>query len=1024
MPDTRLEQKDLDLPTSDKDGASAETNDYRIAAVEVCDALKIDIHEISSYGLSSKPVQKMAASHAAGRPLAMYEIMQGMVDYGKNHAIPPRISFVLVSGETVVFNGRNAPRNATEIAAIEFENHGPGLSPEDTVIDMHDAREATLGEHGHGTTIALSYLESIGVHTTITSNYKGRNWQGKSNLQDTTTRKTKVLHIDGAWGEPCLPEQQKTIFRIENPPQNMCDDLQKIPDLFLFANPNYPRAIIVPVNDEVASQVQAPHPLDCGEVECLAGVVPAQEAYNFIYVDGVKIPLGNRQSILPWHVQNLKNSKLHQVERSTDSTEVNGDLKEVIPAIVRDSEDRAMLSTILKRAVDNPAQNYLELAHSYFHPGFKDATKALLKAIWTAEYEGALIDCDAQRIAEADLADKKILLVSEQLYAFLERAGVTTLLAEKGAVSHKIQYLNSLCVPEADKPQSLDSLIERIAMNGGYIDIVDVGGAQQLRIKLPHAVTSAAEFRGETQYIFGNLVRVGAIIADQQGIDAQIFSIDNTSHTIIKIAVKKSPYLSTSDSFETDITTEQYPIGAAGEFLGYEADRTYILLSGTQINTFEQPTRLQLLVEQFLQFVANMGKSAADFTLRRKGGRTFGGNSFRTPEAISHTTVDRTAAIDGQVGQVGMPFEPGSTVAPGNYGLETGSRLSFAGGELAWTSECQWTEIAVPRKSMGRKNLSLVKRDLNGETRLTVKSDHAIVAHETIPDNAQVKFYYDSKNGSYSVLGEVAVLTVYTAENKKKNSLSRPPLAEEVENPIRDYQTVLASHWRDLLSTVEANTSLSPAGKAMLIAQAWHDRFKHQLGSQLLETTKNACAMEIVNRCAGDYASYASGLAVLLRSNGIASKVVSGYLVDQNNRYQRQTWVEYFDGQQWHALASLTTVHYRQEDVPAITRASRDDRPYVTPTPRPQYREKAPATLKSKSVPSRPSLHIRGRVRHAILITLLLLGVDNLIEITSGHSFSSNIGAIIARSFAGDEAKAQSEQKTPPKGQKCELICR
>lgn len=992
----------------------------------------VELHEKSSYGKHSNAVKDMKESHKKGIPLAFYEIMQGMVTYGRNHTPPPRIYFVMSGGERIMFDGSNTPDSNEGMEAIEFENHGPGLAPEDTVINMPDpdAPEESLGEHGHGMTIALAYLTSIGLPVKISSNHKGRQWKGITSLRPTTTGKTEILHMDGAMGAKVDKIEERTVFRIECPTEELLDDLRKVPDMFLFANPNYPGAVIVPFNSECEEKESVIYPLDKGQLRCLTGVVPEQNSYNFIYIDGLKIPICFNITVLPWDIQGLKDTKTShlKIARSNDSTSLNGELSEVIPLAVAQIQDKKILKKIIKTAIDNKDTYYYELKEPYYgKKGLSEETKKIIQEIWAEDYDNAIIDYDKDRVDRTggEFKGRKVLLVSNDLFNFLRKADIDFLLIEKGAEdAREVKNLQRLHVPDAKEPKALDSLIEKAALSGAMVDIVKVQGVQHLRIKIPHVICTDAEFGGLTQSDFGKLMRLAAIIAGQQNIDLRAFSLDGDYYNQIHIVPYASNYRGENDYYATAISIEQYGLGdLENDFLSYEAGSTYLLLSGEQINTFENPNRLQLLLEMFLNILAELKKKASQFALRRKGAVS---RMLQQPDVradISHSTIDSVPASDIDAGNT-MLLEDGidceSRITPGNYRKEVGARLSFARESLSWSSECQWTEAAVPNRGMRKNESKSVERNIIGSRRLIVKHGHKIACYKTVPKNAKLTFYYDVKNGLYVAIGDADVLEYHTSEDKKEGALNRRPTAEELENPLKASDYLLAEHWQKFFKTIiKDNPKLSSKGKAMLAANEWNDRFSHEGQTDIGGDTKSAAAACAINNCRGESSSYSTGLAILLRAIGVASRVVSGYIVDSDFRYSRQTWVEYYDGEKWHPLAGKKQgLQFKPEELPVIVDERRPKpRPYIVDAPKVDYMEKIDSSI------IKPRGTVAKIARAVIIACLLGLGGAAALAIADKDTRTEIENLFDSNTSTGSRNNSAKESSKSFGGQICEAVC-
>src|SRR5579872_4179615 len=162
----------------------------------------------------------------SGRPTTAYEFAQGMVDYGRDKQPPPRIFLVYGDDRREAFMGKIADRSG--ITAVEFTNSGGGLRPEETTTFHHEAeRDTTLGQHGRGTTIALVYLESRGMHTEIKSSYAGKAWKVVTSLEGTETGLTQVLNVKGSWSDE---PSDSTVFRVMGPTAAFLDQVDQLPE--------------------------------------------------------------------------------------------------------------------------------------------------------------------------------------------------------------------------------------------------------------------------------------------------------------------------------------------------------------------------------------------------------------------------------------------------------------------------------------------------------------------------------------------------------------------------------------------------------------------------------------------------------------------------------------------------------------------------------------------------------------------------------------------------------------------------
>ena len=249
-----------------------------------------------------------------GEPIVLYEFLQGMVDYGRGREPAPRLTLELKNGDRITYEGQPVQISADNpVVAMEFTNAGPGLAPENVVIFEHVGADDTLGMHGRGLTIALTYLASEGMAATVSSNYKNNSWSGATKLATTESGLSEVLTMDGKWQGKISEEEASTTIRIENPTAALVEQISDLPNFFLYANPRYPSdALVGPAAKEQAE----PYQISIGEkgkVACLDKIVnaePAEESqgYNFVYVDGLKLPFRsiNQATVLPWAVEGLR----------------------------------------------------------------------------------------------------------------------------------------------------------------------------------------------------------------------------------------------------------------------------------------------------------------------------------------------------------------------------------------------------------------------------------------------------------------------------------------------------------------------------------------------------------------------------------------------------------------------------------------------------------------------------------------------------------------------------------------------
>lgn len=898
----------------------------------------------SSFCPESPEVIKMREAYEGGNPTVLYEFMQGMVDYGRHHTPPPRIYIEYASGERAMFDGgRISIREHDPVIAIEFTNSGPGLSPEDLVIIRHEGNNSKLGIHGRGISVALTLLAEKGIMTEVTSNFKGREWKAESSLANTESGITNVLNVSGRWGGAA--ESPKTVFRLVNHETKLVAQLSAVKDFFLYANPRFTDAVLVPKESPERTESLA-IAVDRGTVMCLEGIVDKQErserpkddmGWSYIFVDGLRLPIPWKQkSILPWSIQGLASPKkwMFQVKRSHDSSSIES-IRLSVPIVValRQLTDASLLRTIIQTAMNHPEDRYLELEPlQYVQADFSTATRKIIFEIWKTDYDNALIDDSAERIERyrGCCHDRKILFIpNHDIFDFLKSAGIETLpdvMGLKG--SAEMTGLRPLELPSAYAQDNIERLMEAIAKEGGEVTLVILKGKKYLQIKLPWPLKRVAEFDGITENPAGRLIRMAAIMAHVSKIDYHAFSLeDNVYH---EIEIKPKASLQDGDVFATSITINTYDRSQYPDFESYEDDATYVLLSGDQINEYGYPTRLEKLIELFLSAIREIRKKLVAIGFRRKkGGKT--GNEKKDTE--DRRPFKASLIARHNIGQIPIADEivvrddpqhdtdkKSENICPvGYYQDGVGTAFSFDADRksCSWTTSQKWTFVDIPRKKTRRFDSKMVLTDLNGDRPLEVFTGHKIVAFEA-DTGADVEFFREARTGLYSLRGKAKKIIYYTIEDDDQSYVYNPPLPEERENVVD--MDLLLPKWKEFIVETASNPALTTFAKVQLAMRKWSEMFRYAkddaVGDQISGNSRGEIAAKILNTSCGICNLSASGFALLLRTIDIPSRVCTGYWKQSEDHGGRHMWVEFWNGRRWVPIESEIGIGEDKSEIP------------------------------------------------------------------------------------------------------------
>jgi len=871
-----------------------------------------DIEVYSGTSPKTKEVADLLEAFGrTGEPLMLYELLQNAVQHGRNgHMI---IEYTIDPNgpiERMVFNGAIQLPETAIITGIEVHSSGPGLHP-DNMITYEKGEESTLSadprapftlnRYGRGLTVALTAFEALGMHATVTSNYKGQAWQATTALGPRPQGgKDSVMYAKGQWHQQ---ESDSTVVRIENPSPALCTSLNKVADMFLYANPKYANAVVVE-KDPNAPPPNEAVVIEAGKVECVEGVLEVElDKIDFLYVDGLKIrPSGYHRFILPWSVMGLAETENRslRIARSFNSLDIEGDCKKVIGYAVAHLENRAALERIVDYAFTYPYFLYDELENLVV--ALSPATRAIIQIIWQEKYEGALI---GKADEHADLAKnvasssatptKKVQLLSYSLYNFLQKAGIKTVTEELGA---KLLNTEMISVPSAYAPDPLNIVVDKVAREGGEVDIVNHDGQQYLRIALLGTPDSPYQFNGVGEDAVGKLVRIIAIIAARHGIDYKIFSLTGKECRNIDIVATEG----TKPVFTTKITLLTAKREGAFLYPGYDDGKTYILLSNADIKAMEL-TPLEKLLKLYRKIKAEVEARIKKMRQGREKRSVDGDDDLFNTPVPGHS--GKLSSVVGVTEGDGFVIEPTDQTLPvGRYIRSIYQKLAFSpSGRLMWESDPMYVNVidSIPRKKLPKPAIDHVRYKLNGPFIPAVGEGHKIAAFLTVPATANIAIYRNDHTGTYCISGKVEKLIYYTVpdfQNQIEHFRKKEPFEPEKEKLFDESR--LDDFWKGTLAQIRATTG-SVDEKATALQKIWGPKFAYtdQIPENLMQGRSiEEVIVNIINTCKGNCTHAATGFAALLRALDIPCHVVGMYNKN-TNRSDFHMMVDYWNGTCW-----------------------------------------------------------------------------------------------------------------------------
>ncbi|MBU1992391.1 hypothetical protein KKG51_01690, partial [Patescibacteria group bacterium] len=584
-----------------------------------------DIYEgLSEPSRITNRTDEVEAMMTSGGSLFAYELMQGMVDYGADVEPPPRVTIESKDGKRFIFDGfRPEGLESDQIAAIEFTHYGPGFNPEYLLNFDGESKdyEDKMGTHGRGTKISLAYLAFNGVQTAICSydiDHNDQPWMARTSSARTRIGGRQTVSYQFAKLDKSTPK--RTTFRIENPTSEICNQFFEIRSLFLHANPMYPGAKAVLLKEDAVDVKLFEHKIENGWITCLKGVMngdESRESFPYVYVDYLKINLGYRAAILPWSIVGLGQSEnfRYQVVRSHSSTHVEHDWKidYVLANTIRNLNDKELLRVLIRTAVNNPNTSYREFKEdgSEIEVKMADTTASLICEIWAEDFGDALITDSEDRIKYAygdRKPDKRIIIVEDNVFKFLSEAGVKTLAKHCDIIgTRKVDH--NLKIPYARQENNLEQLVASIPAADGTISVVknplhDLQG-KFLQIRFPFAVVTEEDFSGVNANPAGNVIRSVAVVASVRNMK-KLIAFCRIGDILHELHFAVQSKIDEETLFEIQVDIIKRKVAQNSPYAAYESEHTYVFLSGDEINSMSNPTRLDRLMEIFFEIVGKI----------------------------------------------------------------------------------------------------------------------------------------------------------------------------------------------------------------------------------------------------------------------------------------------------------------------------------------------------------------------------------------------------------------------------------
>lgn len=912
----------------------------------------------SSLSRETKEVRTMLEAYQQGIPILLYELVQGMVDYGEGHTPPPRIYIQYEDGAREVFRGDGSAINGRRIVGIEFRNTGPGLHPDNTVVFQHEGDGDTLGTHGRGLSVALAALKLLGMDVHVHSHYEGKPWEAVPGLSSEHTGRTPVMTSTGQW----LPEgETETVITVKNPDEQFVRMLEGLPNHFIYANARFPGAVVVDHDPEappLSLGIDVAAGGVRGRIACLAGVVgwDYKRGGDACFVDGLKLKAYGSRFLFPWYMRGWqKASYPYHVSRGIDSSRVEGEPEKLVALALRRCTDPEILRILINISVRSRSNLFLpaELSpYAYKNLGERelklDATTAfLLKGIWEEMYPDTLIVDDPSLIHRARTRGKQAVVVWGNMYDMLRRAGIEC--PKEAKIPEKF-VSTDIEVPYARHPDCLVKLIREAAECKGEVEAFSWDGETMVQVSFPYPFLSDDDLKDWRRPGL-QWTRIASVVAAEVGLKIGIGSVEPSRRIKTEIMFNPSRTLrfgrySTPVRIHSTAWQNEDPDAKA---------YTVVTLAGDPLQLDEPPPSLadhlvkiasemkRDLVEEEANRIAALPKVPArlvpasaqttqstDPSIQqpepqvddRESPTKGGGQATQSPgpaignhstksslgvwkinyrEAPSRTRGERRTPIVTEATHKPRfeSLDPNRSVA-GYYEMYSASILRIEEGRAVWHSFRDFEPAAFAPGGLEAAR-TVVRLPVYGEALIPIRLGEVPVYATRDAGGGDVRILRERNTGYYIVRGKNREVEVYTAPAQGSLWNTTPPTDEDSEPLV--VARNLPPDWKRSNRFVQKHPGLSLSQRAAIAMYAWGSKFRYRddpaLDEQVRGETVGEVVAKIMKKRRGICNIAAAGMVGGVRSFGVPTRDVTGYDVDENGRWGHHAWVAFWDGTSW-----------------------------------------------------------------------------------------------------------------------------
>lgn len=844
----------------------------------------------------------MAERHKEGRPVAFYELMQGQYDYGRNNTPPPRILFMMSEGSVIEFNGKNVPSHG--VASIDFFNAGPGLPPEDIVICRHPSTGATQGEHGRGTTTAMTYLTSRGYEVEVTSNYLDRNWSARTKIGKTVSGVAQVLTLTGTSVPRKEDDLRKTVFSIRNPDEKLLEEIKAIPSLYLFANPEFPRACIVEPNADAQKKVRHSTNVWQGTVECLNdSSSPPEDGYTSLYVDGLNVDMityyrGTR-ALFRWSIEGFNSTHEDEVDnsihvrRSHDSKTVEGEYREVIQEAINQLKDKKLLTEIVKWIFEtgNEDERRIEIGD------FNIENRKMIGEIWHELYGDTLITNSKNEFDECvRRGQQKVKLLSQYTYDCMAKAEIPTASRFLLDISKSSPSIR-VGAERLDEADLLGSLIDLAAdSQAESADIIKTPQGDFLRITFEASLQSIGDLSTGRGRIAALVLSTGAYVAHERSLEYKAYSHGPEGYTEIAFKVHGQ-----------DVSPRLFPPTEVAEFKTGPNTTALFFKINDDTETFRHSFAPLLTTEKSLQLIDRFSKKKSTLGMVKA---RFGALKDKL------TKPAQPKVLKSIVGVNKYPEEHTHVNLPDGYFTKhilADLDVDEHSNSLVWVAADNLAKVEVPQLQRGdqttnrRHELPLYYGGM--ETPLDVGVGEVPHLYTTL-DGAPVAFYRNKHTGTWYAQGNTPGLIYFTRpttpEEESQYRCITPKRSEVKDILGENLHRLRGENGYAIQNFIRENKDLGDVHlKVQSALKFWSNLYTYDntFVDDAHERFGNieSAIVSFFNKNTGVCNGAATGFVLILRALGVPARYVAGSTVNFKEKASH-AWCQYWDGVAWREI--------------------------------------------------------------------------------------------------------------------------